>query len=204
MKSIDFVGPLIVMIVAVVPARSADPGGATRIVPWDVSALLEIPKVHPTRECAVPGMRSFFYEGAAYKGRPTRVFAYYTTPEGKPPAGGWPAAVCAHGWRRPEIYAFADSVVQGGKPLPAAARPELDEKTRRVWTRTTGGIHRAALCYTMQGGKWQRRYWENAACEFGENEVSSRLPEGATVFYFNVKDEHGNLVSSEFVEVKPR
>jgi len=50
----------------------------------------------------------------------------------------------------------------------------------------------------------QRRYWENAACEFGDNEVSSRLPEGATVFYFNVKDEDGNLVSTEFVEVKTK
>jgi dienelactone hydrolase len=42
-------------------------------------------------------MRSFFYEGAAYKGKPTWVFAYFATPEGKPPEGGWPAVVCAHG-----------------------------------------------------------------------------------------------------------
>ena len=107
------------------------------------------------------------------------------------------------GRRRPEIYAFADSIVKGRKPLPTAARPERDPKTGRVWTKTTGEIHRAALCYTMHGGKWQRRYWENAACEFGENEVSSHLPKGATVFYFNVKDEDLNLVSSVYVEIKP-
>jgi len=106
------------------------------------------------------------------------------------------------GWRRRDVYAFADSIVKGSTPLPTAAKPELDAKTRRVWTKTTGKIDRAALCYTMHGGKWQGRYWENAACEFGTNEVSSRLPKGATVFYFNVKDERGNLVSTEFVEVK--
>ena len=42
-------------------------------------------------------MRALFYEGADYKGGPTWVFAYYAAPEGKPPAGGWPAVVCAHG-----------------------------------------------------------------------------------------------------------
>jgi len=404
MKNAGLVALVAVVTSAAVPAWPADPSEATRIVPWDVSALLQVPKVHPTRECAVPGMRSFFYEGVQYKGRPTRVFAYYAAPAGEAPAGGWPAVVCVHGgggtafpewvkkwnehgyaaismdleghlpdrrshenagparqnwfsdiglpdseqwfyhavadvvransllcsfreinpkkigltgiswggtiaataagvdlrsafvvpvygcgfihdsdneglkqwfredamtadqlrayrtkwdpaahlpyakmpmywingsndgtfpmdifqrsalstagpstlhvrfrylhghepgWRRPEIYAFANSVVKGRKPLPTASRPERDPKTGRVWTKTTGEIHRAALCYTMHDGKWQRRYWENAACEFGENEVSSHLPKGATVFYFNVRDEDLNLVSSVYVEVKP-
>jgi len=405
MRNAGFVGLFVLTISAVAPAWSADAKPGKRVVPWDVSSLEQVPKIHPARECNVPGMRSFFYEGAKYKDRPTWVFAYYAAPKGKPPEGGWPAVVCAHGgggtaypewvkkwnehgyaavsmdleghlpdrrshknagparqnwfsdiglpdneqwfyhavadvmransllrsfkeinpkkigltgiswggtiaataagvdprwafvvpvygygflhesdnegltqwfrpeamsaeqfrqyrtkwdpsahlpyakmpmywingsndgtfpmdifqrsalaaggtstlhvrfrylhghepgWRRPEIYVFADTIVRGRKPLPTAARPELDEKTRRVWTKTTGEIPRAALCYTLQGGKWQRRYWENAACEFGKNEISSRLPEGATVFYFNVKDEHGNLVSTEFVELKPK
>jgi len=45
-------------------------------------------------------------------------------------------------------------------------------------------------------------HWENAACEITDGEVSSRLPEGATVFYFNVRDEDLNLVSSVFVELE--
>ena len=403
MKNTGFVGLVVLLVSAVVPAWSADAKVETRTIPWDIPALRQVPKVHPTRECAVPGMRSFFYEGVEYKGKPTRVFAYYAAPEGKPPAGGWPAAVCAHGgggtaypewvkkwnehgyaaismdleghlpdrrshenagparqnwfsdiglpdgeqwfyhavadvvransllrsfpeidpnkigltgiswggtiaatvagvdsrlafvvpvygcgflhesdnegltqwfrkeamsaeqsrqyrtkwdpsahlpyakmpmywvngsndgtfpmdifqrsalaaagpstlhvrfrwlhghspgWKRFEIYAFADSIVKGGTPLPTAARPELEPATRLVRCKTTGKLPRAALCYTTSGGKWQKRYWENAACTIGENEVTSRLPEGATVFYFNVKDERGNLVSSEFVEVK--
>ncbi|MHC4502426.1 MAG: acetylxylan esterase [Planctomycetota bacterium] len=70
---------------------------AQRPVPWDIAALSKPPKVHPTNERPARGMRSFFYEGADYKGKPTWVFAYYATPKGKPPAGGWPAVVCAHG-----------------------------------------------------------------------------------------------------------
>ena len=385
------------------PKAPAATKPAKRVLAWDTAALFAAPKVHATRECPSPPMRAFFYEGAEYKGRPTRVFAYYAAPEGKPPAGGWPAVVCAHGgggtaypewvkqwndhgyaavamdleghlpdnrghenagparqnwfsdiglpdkeqwfyhavadvmransllrsfkeihpgkiglagiswggtiaaaaagvdwrfafvvpiygcgflhesdneglaqwfrkeamsaeqfrqyrtkwdpsahlpyakmpmywvngsndgtfpmdifqrsalaaagpgtlhvrfrwlhghspgWRRRDVYAFADSIVKGAAPLPTAARPTLDAKTRRVSTRTTGKIHRAALCYTTSGGKWQGRYWENAACEISEKEVTSRLPKGATVFYFNVKDKDGNLVSSVYVEVE--
>ena len=65
--------------------------------PWDFAALSKTPAVHPTDERPAKGMRSFFYEGADYKGQPTWVFAYYAAPQGKPPEGGWPAVVCAHG-----------------------------------------------------------------------------------------------------------
>ena len=70
---------------------------AKRILVWNTRALFKTPKVYPTTESPVPGMRALFYEGANYKGRPTRVFSYYAAPDGKPPKGGWPAVVCAHG-----------------------------------------------------------------------------------------------------------
>lgn len=78
-------------------AEPAQPSAAPRVIPWDVPALSKPPVVHPTTERPARGMRSFFYEGADYKGKPTWVFAYYAAPEGKPPEGGWPAVVCAHG-----------------------------------------------------------------------------------------------------------
>jgi dienelactone hydrolase len=97
---------LILMIAAVaVPltlpdataAEPTQPSAAPRVIPWDVPALSKPPVVHPTTERPARGMRSFFYEGADFKGKPTWVFAYYAAPEGKPPEGGWPAVVCAHG-----------------------------------------------------------------------------------------------------------
>jgi dienelactone hydrolase len=70
---------------------------AKRVIPWDVAALSKPPAVHATADRPAAGMKSFYYEGADYKGKPTWVFAYYATPEGKVPEGGWPAVVCAHG-----------------------------------------------------------------------------------------------------------
>jgi dienelactone hydrolase len=76
---------------------AAEPAGSAPKVVWELNSLSQVPAIHPTAECPAPGMRSFFYEGADYKGKPTRVFAYYAAPDGTPPTGGWPAAVCSHG-----------------------------------------------------------------------------------------------------------
>jgi dienelactone hydrolase len=86
------------MLSAFAPATSSVADEvAKRMVVWDTTALFEVPKVQKTQESSVPGMRTLFYEGAEYKGKPTWVFAYYAAPEGDPPNGGWPAVVCAHG-----------------------------------------------------------------------------------------------------------
>ncbi|MEX1223584.1 MAG: acetylxylan esterase, partial [Pirellulales bacterium] len=80
-------------------AETAPPAAAApqRVLAWDVEALEATPAMHQTTECPVEGMQAFFYEGVAYKSKPTHVFAYYAAPQGEPPEGGWPAVVCAHG-----------------------------------------------------------------------------------------------------------
>ncbi|MCX5653295.1 MAG: acetylxylan esterase [Planctomycetota bacterium] len=78
-------------------AVAAETEPLKRVIPWDMAALSKTPAIHPATERPANGMRSFFYEGADYKGNPAWVFAYYAAPGGTPPAGGWPAAVCAHG-----------------------------------------------------------------------------------------------------------
>ncbi len=92
-----FVG---LMITACADSARAEPKSrqqAKRVMPWDLRALAKTPPIHETTERPANGMRSFFYEGADYKDKPTWVFAYYAAPGGKPPEGGWPAVVCAHG-----------------------------------------------------------------------------------------------------------
>ncbi len=74
--------------VVVIAEESGEP-----VLVWDTKALFGTPKVHETKERPAKGMRSFFYEGANYKGKLTKVFAYYATPEGKVPEGGWSAVV---------------------------------------------------------------------------------------------------------------
>lgn len=92
---------LLVMVLlggAVCHAQVKQPAAvAARTTPWDMKVLSKKPAVFPTQERPAKGMTAFFYEGAAYKGKPTKVFAYYAAPTGTPPAGGWPAVVCAHG-----------------------------------------------------------------------------------------------------------
>ena len=74
---------LVVVIGLPGPARAAEP--VVRILVWDTKALFADPKVRKIEECPAKGLRSFFYEGAEYKGKPTWVFGYYAAPEGKSP-----------------------------------------------------------------------------------------------------------------------
>ncbi|MBM4023154.1 MAG: hypothetical protein FJ284_13130, partial [Planctomycetes bacterium] len=76
------------------PGRTEPP---PRELPWNLPALVATPRMEETDRCPARGMKALFYEGADSKGRPTKVFAYYAAPDGQPPAGGWPAVVCAHG-----------------------------------------------------------------------------------------------------------
>ncbi|MEI8373350.1 MAG: acetylxylan esterase, partial [Planctomycetota bacterium] len=97
MKVIGTVAITAFLISTATLAGSAELEPVKRIIPWDYSALSKPPAIHPTTERPAKGMRSFFYEGADYQGKPTWVFAYYAAPEGKTPEEGWPAVVCAHG-----------------------------------------------------------------------------------------------------------
>ena len=64
-------------------------GAAT---PWDIAALSQTPKVYEstTQE---PGVRALYIQSVPWKGKPTRVFAYYGAPAGKK----LPAMVLIHG-----------------------------------------------------------------------------------------------------------
>jgi len=66
-------------------------------VPWAVADFQKAPPIEDTTDEAQPGLRSLYYEGAAYDGSPTSVYAYYGVPEGSPPDGGWPGVVLLHG-----------------------------------------------------------------------------------------------------------
>ena len=50
-----------------------------KTTPWDLKALSKAPAFKWT-DSTVKGVRALHYSGPAYKGKPTRVFAYYATP----------------------------------------------------------------------------------------------------------------------------
>lgn len=65
---------------------------------WDLKALSRVPKTYPAPAFAADGVRALFYEGEPYRGKGTRVFAWYGAPKagGKKP-GKVPAMVLVHG-----------------------------------------------------------------------------------------------------------
>lgn len=66
--------------------------------PWDLKALSTAPEFDWVDEEGP--VRSLFYAGESYRGRPTRVFAYYASPAtlgGSKSKGPWPAVVLVHG-----------------------------------------------------------------------------------------------------------
>jgi dienelactone hydrolase len=76
-------------VVAKVPEKAAPPR-------WDLAALGHPPKTYPAPEIAAPGVRSLFYDGPAFQGRSTRVFAFYAAPK-TGPSQKLPAMVLVHG-----------------------------------------------------------------------------------------------------------
>jgi len=69
---------------------------ALKGVPFDLEALSRVPAVFPAEGIPPQGMKAFFFEGAAYQGHPTRVFAYYGVPAGSE-GKKLPAMVLIHG-----------------------------------------------------------------------------------------------------------
>jgi len=60
--------------------------------PWDMAALSQPP--HATWGAESNGVQEVYYDGEVFKGKPTRVFAYYGKPEG---AGPFPGMILVHG-----------------------------------------------------------------------------------------------------------
>jgi len=64
--------------------------------PWNLERLLNAPEVYPAEGFEAQDVRALFYEGLSWKGRPTRVFAWYGAPEHKTDER-LPAMVLVHG-----------------------------------------------------------------------------------------------------------
>lgn len=50
-------------------------------IPWDFNALSVAPKYSEYPQSGAEGIKAIFYEGLPWKGKPTRVFAYYGQPQ---------------------------------------------------------------------------------------------------------------------------
>lgn len=120
---------------------------APPVLPWDVKALYRAPKILEAPPQAEAGVRALFYEGMPYRGKPTRVFAYYGAPQG---SGKFPAMVLIHGgggtafaewvrmWNKRGYAAIAMDTV-GTRPAAAAADKRWNpERTRDEFSGPAG------------------------------------------------------------------
>lgn len=122
-----------------------------------------------------------------------------------------PFMIHAHGagWDdAPEIYAFADSVVKGGPPLPKIERP-LVNADGMVQSKYTGDLSEAWVYFTTSGAKLKDRKWQFIKCNLGKDELiaTKGLPPATTaylVYGFRVKNgnQRDNHSASELIVVK--
>jgi len=103
-----------------------------------------------------------------------------------------------------EVYAFADSICKGGSKIPVFTDTGITSDTAWAVYKSDVGIASAVLVYTTDSGVWVDRCWnanpaqiDAAACK-----VSSVLPQGTKVWYFNITDENDNISSSRHSEVQ--
>ncbi|MFA5189541.1 MAG: prolyl oligopeptidase family serine peptidase [Verrucomicrobiia bacterium] len=115
-------------------------------------------------------------------------------PHGHGPAGEGPE----------EIRALADSILKKGKPLARiTAQGRKGDETWATFESKTK-IAKAELNFTKDTGVWQKRLWETTPVNLdpARRRVTAAVPAGATVFYLNLFDEQGLVVSTEHIELK--
>lgn len=103
------------------------------------------------------------------------------------------------GERAQEIQAFADHYLKSGVPVASVRSQGRKGRSVYVTYEAQVSIVRAELTYTMDNGPWKDRRWDAVPAEVnpGERLVRAILPQDVTVFYFNLTDDRGLLVSSD-------
>jgi dienelactone hydrolase len=108
------------------------------------------------------------------------------------------------GWAPPEIYAFADSVLKGGAPLPALGPVTIEGGSAAAPVRAAAALEKASLVYTTATGPWKDREWKTESAQIGAERISAALPRAERlVFFLNVTDARGLTVSTPHQELSP-
>ena len=111
----------------------------------------------------------------------------------------------APGWSAPEPAVVADSHFRKAPPLAKiTGQGRLGSK---VWATFQAGaaIVKAELCFTKSVGEWPKRKWAvaSARLESKATKAVADLPEGTTVYFMNVIDDRGCVVSTPHEVVDP-
>lgn len=96
-----------------------------------------------------------------------------------------------------EIRVFADSLLKDGASLARIAGS--GREGTKAWVTSTSSVPviKAELNFTRDTGRWQDRKWEALPADLADGRISAQLPEGTRVYYFNLFDDRGCVVSTE-------
>lgn len=101
-----------------------------------------------------------------------------------------------------EIHIFANQILRQGKPLPIIT--DQGQSPEEAWAtfKSEVAIAKAELAFTRDIGRWQDRKWESLPAEIDAttSRIRAAIPADAKVFYLNLFDERGCVVSTEHVE----
>ncbi|MBL8993218.1 MAG: hypothetical protein JNM63_07755, partial [Spirochaetia bacterium] len=105
----------------------------------------------------------------------------------------------------PEIFAFTESIFNGKPKLPEVTAAGNDKTQAWAMYRSETPIVEAELNYTTDTGPWEFRYWVSSGAQIDASgkKVTAAIPPESTVYYFNIYDSRGMLVSSEHAEHVP-
>jgi hypothetical protein len=115
----------------------------------------------------------------------------------------------------PEIYAFADSILKGGAPLaritrqPAGREPLLVFESATPVARAEAWARSAPLEYehpasNPRGPLVLKQAWQKVEAKLDReaHTASAALPAGTVMYYLNLIDERGCVVSSDVVALE--
>jgi dienelactone hydrolase len=99
-----------------------------------------------------------------------------------------------------EILAVAENLFRGEAPMATIVKQTINGGTTVVEYRSKVPVTRAEFNYTTDDGPWQKRTWHTRTVVVNgkEHRVSALIPSDAKAWYFNLMDDRGLVVSSEF------
>lgn len=152
---------------------SALSGYAKHPNPWSMKDLSKTPHVFSTER--TNDIQKFFFEGLPFKGKLTRVFAYYGVPS-HPKGTRIPGNVLIHGGGGSAFYRWV-----------------------KLWNdRDYAAISMDTCGCISKNDDGQKRFWRAipAVLDSADSKVAVQLPTQTTVYYINLECKNGFIIST--------
>lgn len=106
------------------------------------------------------------------------------------------------GWAPEEIGIFADSLLNGGEPLPHVNSHGIDGQILWAEFESPRPIVSTEINYTRATGQWQDRKFNRLPAQYDSatGRVHAMIPKNTTVCFLNVFDERGCVCSTPHYE----